>query len=91
MILDSIDQTQPIEIITHAGREKGVMFLKKIFVADRCYKNLDQAIAASRSDLDSGFAVLIIPHEHQYQVWISIPPQMILHNHLSQSHSSVAA
>jgi hypothetical protein len=82
MILDSINQTQPIEVITPAGREKGVIFLKKTFVADKCYKNLDQAIAASRDDLDLGFGVLIIPHDQQYQVWISIPPQMILRNQL---------
>ncbi len=78
MILDSLDQTQLIEVITPAGRERGIVFLNKTFVADRCYEKLEQAIAACRGDLDLGLGVVITPDADKFQVWISVPSQMIL-------------
>ena len=78
MILDSLDQTQLIEVITPAGRERGIVFLNKTFVADRRYETLEQAIVACRGDLDLGMGVVITPDAGKFQVWISVPSQMIL-------------
>ena len=58
MILDSVNETQAIEVITPVGREKGIVFLNKTFVADRCYETLEQAIGACRGDLDLGLGVV---------------------------------
>lgn len=78
MILDSVNETQAIEVITPVGREKGIVFLNKTFVADRCYETLEQAIVACRGDLDLGLGVVITPDANKFQVWISVPSQMIL-------------
>ena len=78
MILDSLNQTQLIEVITPAGRERGIVFLNKTFVADRCYDRLEQAIVACRGDLDLGMGVVITPNGDKFQVWIFMPSQMIL-------------
>jgi len=77
MILHSLNDTRSIEVITLAGREQGLVFLGKTFVADQSYSNLDQAIAASRKDLDLGFAVLITPDGELFRVWVSVPNQII--------------
>ena len=45
MILNSLNETRSIEVITSAGREKGIIFLGKTFVADKSYKSLQEAIA----------------------------------------------
>ena len=78
MILNSLDQVQLIEVITPAGRERGILFLNKTFVTDRSYEKLEQAIAACRADLDLGMGVVITPDANKFQVWISVPSQMIL-------------
>lgn len=77
MILNSLNDTRSIEIVTLAGREQGLVFLGKTFVADQAYSNLDQAIAASRKDLDLGFGVLITPDANLFRVWGSVPSQII--------------
>ncbi len=77
MILNSLNETRSIEVITLAGRERGIVFLGKTFVADKSYKSLDEAIAACRQDLDLGLAVLITPDTEKFRVWVSVPNQMI--------------
>ncbi|MEA5476840.1 hypothetical protein VB774_04325 [Pseudanabaena galeata UHCC 0370] len=77
MILNSLNETRSIEVITLAGRERGIVFLGKTFVADKSYKSLDEAIAACRQDLDLGLAVLITPDAEKFRVWVSVPNQMI--------------
>ena len=77
MILNSLNQTRSIEVITSAGREKGIVFLGKTFVADKSYNSQNEAIAGCRGDLDLGFAVLITPDAEQFRVWVSVPNQMI--------------
>ena len=77
MILNSLNETCSIEVITSAGREKGIIFLGKTFVADKSYKSLQEAIAVCRKDLDLGFAVLITPDAEQFRVWVLVPSQMI--------------
>lgn len=78
MILNSLNETRSIEIMTSAGRERGIVFLGKTFVADKSYDILDDAIAASKKDLDLGVAIVITPDKDQFRVWISIPNQIIL-------------
>ncbi len=77
MILNSLNETRSIEVITPAGREQGIVFLGKTFVAGKSYKSLQDAIAACRGDLDLGFAVLIAPDAEQFRVWVLVPSQMI--------------
>lgn len=77
MILNSIYEVHPIEVITIAGREKGIIFLGKTFVLDKLYQTLDDAIAASRRDLDLGIAILIVPDAGKFGVWVTIPHQLI--------------
>ena len=77
MILNSLNETRSIEVTTLAGRERGIVFLGKTFVADRAYRSLDEAIAACRQDLDLGLAVLITPDAEKFRVWVSVPNQMI--------------
>jgi hypothetical protein len=78
MILNSLNETRSIEVITIAGRERGIVFLGKTFVADQSYDTLDHAIAASKKDLDLGVAVVITPDEDQFRVWVLVPDQMML-------------
>jgi hypothetical protein len=77
MILNSLNEARPIEVITLGGREKGIVFLGKTFVADKSYTSLDEAIAASRKDLDLGVAIVITPDAQQFRLWVSVPSQMI--------------
>ncbi|GBO54021.1 hypothetical protein APA_1969 [Pseudanabaena sp. lw0831] len=79
MILNSLNETRSIEVITFAGRERGIVFLGKTFVADRSFNSLNAAIAACRKDLDLGLAILITPNADKFQVWVSVPNQMIFH------------
>ena len=78
MILNSLNQVRLIVIKTIAGTEKAVVFLGKTFVVDKAYNSLTEAIAGCRRDLDMGFAVLIAPDANQFNVWVSIPNEMIL-------------
>ena len=78
MILNSLNQVRLIVINTIAGTEKAVVFLGKTFVVDKAYNSLTEAIAGCRRDLDMGFAVLIAPDANQFNVWVSIPNEMIL-------------
>ena len=78
MILNSLNEARPIEVITLGGREKGIVFLGKTFVADKSYGSLDAAIAASKKDLDMGIAIVITPDAQQFRIWVSVPSQMIL-------------
>ena len=88
MILDSVNETQAIEVITPVGREKGIVFLNKTFVADRCFETLEQAISACRGDLDLGLGVVITPDANKFQVWISVPSQMILQTQKTAAQNS---
>lgn len=88
MILNSLDQVQLIEVITPAGRERGILFLNKTFVTDRSYEKLEQAIAACRGDLDLGLGVVITPNANKFQVWISVPSQMILQTQKTAAQNS---
>jgi hypothetical protein len=78
MILNSLNQVRSIIINTIAGTEKAVVFLGKIFVADKAYETLDEAISGCRRDLDMGMGILITPNENQFQVWVLIPNELIL-------------
>ena len=78
MILNSLSDTRSIEVMTIAGRERGIVFLGKTFVADKSYDTLDDAIAATKKDIDLGVAVVITPDADQFRVWILVPDQMIL-------------
>ena len=77
MILNSLNETRSIEVMTIAGKEKGIIFLGKTFVADKAYNRLDDAIAAGRQDLDLGVAIVITPDAEKFRVWVSVPKQMI--------------
>ncbi len=77
MILNSLNETRSIEVLTLAGRERGLVFLGKTFVVDKLYKSLNEAIAACRADLDLGVALLIAPEADKFCVWVSVPTQMI--------------
>ena len=78
MILDSLNQVRSIIINTIVGREKAIVFLGKTFVVDKAYNSLKEAIAGCRRDLDLGMAVLIAPEANYFNVWVSIPSEMIL-------------
>jgi hypothetical protein len=78
MILNSLNQVRSIIINTIAGREKAIVFLGKTFVVDKAYNSLKEAIAGCRRDLDLGMAVLIAPEANYFNVWVSIPSEMIL-------------
>ena len=78
MILSSLHQVQSVIINTIVGTEKAIMFLGKIFVAEKIYDNLNEAIAGCRRDLDMGMGILIAPEASQYRVWVSIPQELIL-------------
>ena len=78
MILNSLNQVRSIIINTIAGREKAIVFLGKTFVVDKAYNSLKEAITGCRRDLDLGMAVLIAPEASYFNVWVSIPNEMIL-------------
>jgi len=78
MILNSLNQVRSIVINTVVGTEQAIVFLGKIFVVDKAYSSLSDAIAGCRRDLDLGMAVLIAPNANQFSVWVSIPSEMIL-------------
>jgi len=78
MILNSLNQVRSIIINSIAGTEKAIIFLGKTFVVDKAYASLNEAIAGCRRDLDLGMAVLIAPNANQFQVWVSIPNELIL-------------
>ncbi|PZO36555.1 MAG: hypothetical protein DCF19_21270 [Pseudanabaena frigida] len=78
MILNSLNEARSVVINTLAGKEKGLVFLGKTFVADKSYNSLDEAIAACRQDLDLGLAVLITPDANKFRIWVLVPNQMIL-------------
>lgn len=78
MILSSLQQVKSVIINTIVGTEKAIMFLGKIFVAEKIYDQLDEAIAGCRKDLDMGMGILIAPEASQYRVWVSIPDELIL-------------
>jgi hypothetical protein len=78
MILNSLKQVRSIVINTVSGTERAIMFLGKIFVADKAYESIDQAIAGSKRDLDLGMAILIAPEADQFKVWVAIPKELIL-------------
>ncbi len=78
MILDSLNQVRSTVINTVVGREKAIVFLGKTFVVDKAYNSLKEAIAGCRRDLDLGMAILIAPEANYFNVWVSIPNEMIL-------------
>jgi hypothetical protein len=78
MILDSLNQARSTVINTVVGREKAIVFLGKTFVVDKAYNSLKEAIAGCRRDLDLGMAVLIAPEANYFNVWVSVPNEMIL-------------
>lgn len=78
MILNSLNQVRSIVINTVVGTEKAIIFLGKIFVVDKAYNSLNEAIAGCKRDLDLGMAVLIAPETTQFSVWVAIPNEMIL-------------
>ena len=78
MFLESLQDTRSINLITPAGKEKGITYLGQIFVAGGTYKNSNAAITACRRDLDLGLSALVIPEAGQFRVWCSIPTQMML-------------
>jgi hypothetical protein len=78
MILNSLNQVRSIVIKTIAGTEKAIMYLGKIFVADKLYGSLDEAIAGCRRDLDLGMAILIVPEVNQFCIWVAIPDELLL-------------
>jgi hypothetical protein len=78
MILNSLNQVRSIVINTVTGAEKAIIFLGKIFVVDKNYGSLNEAIAGCRRDLDLGMAILITPNANHYSVWIEIPHELIL-------------
>ncbi len=78
MILNSLNQVRSIVINTITGTEQAIIFLGKIFVVDRMYNSLNEAIAGCRRDLDLGMAILITPNENKFSVWVSIPNELIL-------------
>ena len=78
MILNSLNQVRSIVINSVAGTEKAIVFLGKTFVVDKAYNSLKEAIAGSKRDVDLGMAVLIAPEANQFNVWVSIPNEMIL-------------
>lgn len=78
MILNSLNQVRSIVINTITGTEKAIIFLGKIFVADKNYDSLNEAIAGCRRDLDLCMALLITPNANQFSVWIAIPHELIL-------------
>jgi hypothetical protein len=78
MILNSLNQVRSIVINSVTGTEKAILFLGKTFVVDKAYNSLKEAIAGCRRDLDLGMAVLIAPEANHFNVWVSIPNEMIL-------------
>jgi len=78
MILNSLSHVRSIVINTIVGREKAIVFLGKVFVVDKTYHSLNEAIAGAKRDLDLGMAILIAPEAEQFNVWVSIPNEMIL-------------
>ena len=83
MILNSLNQVRSVVITTIAGTENAIIFLGKVFVADKAYKSLDEAIAGSRRDLDLGMALLIAPDTDQFRVWLSVPNELIFNSALA--------
>ena len=78
MILNSLNQVRSIVINTIVGTEQAIVFLGKTFVVDKAYNSLSEAVAGCRRDLDLGMAVLIAPNANQFNVWVSIPNELIL-------------
>jgi hypothetical protein len=78
MILSSLNETRSIEVMTIAGKKKGIIFLGKTFISDKSYNFLDDAIAASKTALDLGFAIVITPNIDRFQLWVSMPHEIIV-------------
>lgn len=78
MILNSLNQVRSIVINTITGREQAIVVLGKIFIADRAYNTLREAISSCRRDLDLGMAIVIAPDANQFKVWVMVPNELIL-------------
>ncbi len=78
MILNSLNQVRCIVIKTIFGTEKAIMYLDKIFVADKIYSSLNEAISGCRGEVDLGMAVLIVPDVNRFCVWLAIPEELLL-------------
>ena len=78
MILNSLNQVRYIVIKTIFGTEKGITYLDKIFVADKFYSSLNEAISGCRGELDLGMALLIIPEANRFCVWLAVPEELLL-------------
>jgi hypothetical protein len=78
MILNSLNQVRRIVIKTIFGTEKAIMYLDKIFVADKFYNSLNEAILGCRGEVDLGMAVLIVPEVNRFCVWLAIPEELLL-------------
>jgi hypothetical protein len=78
MILNSLNQVRCIVIKTIFGTEKAIMYLDKIFVADKLYGSLNEAISGCRGEVDLGMAVLIVPEVNRFCVWLAIPEELLL-------------
>ncbi len=73
MILTSLQETKPISIETPWGKEQGFSYLGHNFVPSNAYKNVKDAIAACRIDLDTGLFSLVVPEGSIFRVWCLLP------------------
>lgn len=78
MILNSLNQVRSMVINTIVGTELAIMYLGKIFVAEKLYDTVNDAIAGCKRDVDLGMGIIIAPDAKKFRVWIAIPQELIL-------------
>ncbi|NUN65070.1 hypothetical protein HCU40_09960 [Pseudanabaena biceps] len=78
MILNSLSQVRSMVINTIVGTELAIMYLGKIFVSEKVYDTVNDAIAGCKRDVDMGMGILITPDAKKFRVWIAIPQELVL-------------
>lgn len=78
MLFNSLNQVRLIGINTIFGTEKAITVLGKTFVDHKVCNSLSEAIAECKSGLELGIAVMVTCNADKFNVWISIPEEVIL-------------
>jgi hypothetical protein len=77
MVILSLSETSPVTFLTPWGVEDGVYYLGANFLPVQRYKNIDEAIAVCRRDLDVGLMSIVINEADQVRIWSPLPDELV--------------
>jgi hypothetical protein len=69
-----------VEFNTALGKEKGIYYLGWSFLMTNSYRNLQEAIAACRQDLDVGLFSIVVENirTQDFTLWCPIPQELMV-------------